>query len=91
MLRVMAPLVTKLQVITSSSPTVAEYSAEVIKPTKVIFLVPVVSRNNSNDAMPASVAVLAASMKTLVSSELLAVYSTSTVPEPAIKPPTFAL
>jgi hypothetical protein len=71
---VMVPFVTKLIVITSISPTVAEYSADVMTPSKLIFLVPVVSRNSSNRAAPSSLAVLTYSMKVLVSSALKQLY-----------------
>jgi len=78
----------KLTETVERSPTVEDRLVPVTIPLKLTFLVPEVSKNNSNCASPASSVVKTSANKFAVSLPLAAVYKKSTVPEPEIKLPT---
>jgi hypothetical protein len=77
---VIAPDVIKLTETVERSPTVEDRLVPVTIPLKVTFLVPEVSKNNSNCASPASSVVKTSANKFAVSLPLAAVYRKSTVP-----------
>ena len=85
---VIAPEEIKLTLIVSRSPVVADRLVPVTMPEKLTFLLPEVSKNNSNNASPASSATKTSSKRFSVSLPLAAVYRKSTVPEAEINPPT---
>jgi len=85
---VIAPEVIKLTLTVSKSPVVAVKVVPVTIPEKLTFLAPVVSKNNSNCASPASSVVKTSASKFAVSLPLAAVYKKSIVPDPEINPPT---
>ena len=68
-----APEVIKLTLTVSKSPVVAERLVPVTIPLKLTFLAPVVSKNNSNCASPASSVVKTSANKFAVSLPLAAV------------------
>ena len=85
---VIAPEEIKLTLTVSSSPVVADKLVPVTIPEKLTFLLPEVSKNNSNCASPASSATKTSSIRFSVSFPLAAVYRKSIVPYPEINPPT---
>jgi len=85
---VIAPEEIKLTLTVSRSPVVADRLVPVTIPLKLTFLLPDVSKNNSNCASPASSVVKTSANKFAVSLLLAAVYKKSTVPDAEIKPPT---
>ena len=74
---VIAPLVWKLTLTVSKSPVEADNVVPVTIPEKLTFLVPEVSKNNSNCASPASSVVKTSANKFAVSLPLAAVYRKS--------------
>ena len=88
---VIAPLVWKLTLTVSRSPVAAVNVVPVTIPEKLTFLVPVVSKNNSNCASPASSVTKTSSTRFSVSLPLAAVYKKSIEPVPEMSPPTKAL
>ena len=88
---VIAPEEIKLTLTVSSSPVVADKLVPVTIPEKLTFVLPEVSKNNSNCASAASSVVKTSANKFAVSLPLAAVYRKSIVPEPEISPPTKAL
>ena len=85
---VIAPEEIKLTLTVSNSPVVADKLVPVTIPLKLTFLLPEVSKNNSNCASPASSATKTSSIRFSVSLPLADVYRKSTVPEAEINPPT---
>ena len=85
---VIAPDVIKLTETVERSPTVEDKLVPVTIPEKLTFLLPEVSKNNSNCASAASSVVKISASKFAVSFPLAAVYKKSIEPDPEINPPT---